>query len=60
MTSTLILDCPACRDPEGAGEPTRQADGLREWVADFDGDEIVNPDEAHCPDCGARGRVYRY
>jgi hypothetical protein len=61
VTSTLILDCTNCRDPERAGEPWRQADGLREWVADFDDDgQPFDKREMYCPECGAPGRVWRY
>jgi hypothetical protein len=70
-TSTLILDCPSCADPSKAGEPWRQADGLREWVADFEPTASTNdagwcwwPIEGeqalHCPDCGELGRIYAY
>lgn len=70
--STLILDCTACKDPGKAGEPWRQADGLREWTVEFrsvsDPDhpgfdmlEAVDGEDAcRCPECGARGRVWRY
>jgi hypothetical protein len=70
VTSTLIVDCPSCRDPSLGGRFGRQDDGLREWVADF---ELVSTADGgtqwwpvrglpalSCPDCGEPGRVWSY
>lgn len=69
--ATLIVDCPDCRDPSKADQDGRQADGLREWTAEFEATASTNAagwcywplhgEEAlRCPDCGAAGRVWSY
>ncbi len=69
--STLLFDCTACRDATRVGEPTRTADGTREWPVDyrtvsdpdhpgFDMREPVNEGDVLCPECGAVGRRWSY
>jgi hypothetical protein len=61
MIATLILDCTECRNLGRADELWRQAEGLREWVADFDDDgKMIDPDLWLCPECGAPGRLWSY
>jgi hypothetical protein len=67
----LIIDCPACVDPEKANAPERQADGIREWTAAFEATASTNAEgwcwwpvegesALRCPDCGSPGRIWNY
>lgn len=71
MTSCLIVDCPNDVCKKDINEPTRNADGRREWTAEFEPTGSTNAEgwcwwpvkgyqALQCPDCGTTGRVWSY